>query len=129
MGRDELIELRRVSCIWRARGYGEQHVTEIRAVGNRKEFDGVENHVGFAAVRQLKLDRHAMRVREAGAIRDVGNARRVRETYRHEDRASGKQHRLTQTSGLRRGFEATRDNYSLGVISAKSRMNAIKLNS
>jgi hypothetical protein len=28
---------------------------------------------------------------------------------------------------LRRGFEASHDNYSLGVISAKSRMNAIKL--
>ena len=25
--------------IWRAGGYGEQHVTEIRAVGNRKESD------------------------------------------------------------------------------------------
>jgi len=68
-----------------------------------------------------------MRVREAGAIRDTGNARRVRETYRHGDRAAGKQHRLAQTSGLRRGFEASRDNYSLGVISAKAGMNAIKL--
>ena len=77
MGRDELIELCRFSCIWRAGGYGEQHVAEIRAVGNRKEFDGVENHVGFAAVRQMKLDRHAMGVCEAGAIGNIGNARRV----------------------------------------------------
>jgi hypothetical protein len=34
---------------------------------------------------------------------------------------------LLKRCGLRRGFEASRDNYSLDAISAKSRMNAIKL--
>lgn len=75
----------------------------------------------------MKFDRHAMRIRKARAISDIGNTRRVRDTHCHGDRAAGKQRRLAQTSGLRCGFEASRNYHSLGVISAKTGMSAKKL--
>src|SRR5688572_14302879 len=58
----------------RAGGHGQQEVAELDRRGDREEAQAVDHDVGVAAVRQVELDRHAMRVGLGIAVGEVGDA-------------------------------------------------------
>ena len=73
----ELFKFGWLGGIWRARGYSQVKISKIFAGAHREKFQGVDDHVRLAAVRQVELNRHAMRIGVRGPVRNIGYPRRV----------------------------------------------------
>src|SRR5258706_7097405 len=72
MARRELLDLGRFWRIGRARGHSQQEIAKVFPIGDREKFKRIDDHVGIAAIRQMKLERHAMRIGLLRAIRQIG---------------------------------------------------------
>ena len=60
MARRELLEFCWLGGVRWTRGQCQQQIAKVFAGGYRKEFEGVDHHVGVAAVRQMEFDGHAV---------------------------------------------------------------------
>src|SRR5262249_28736853 len=120
----ELLEFRRFSGVGRARGQGQQQIAKIFAGCYWKELERIDHHVGVAAVREMKLDGHAVRIGGAGPVRHIRYSSRIGESHGRWDRAAVKQYRSTQPRCFRRRLEAAFDNDAFGVIGAEARMDS-----
>src|SRR6516165_10662 len=69
----------------------QQQIAKVFAGGYRKELEGVDHHVGFAAVRQMELDGHAVWISVGGPVRDIRYAGRIRESHCHWNRTAVEQ--------------------------------------
>jgi len=72
MASRELLEFRRLGGFRRACGQRQKQVAELLATRYGEELEGIDHHVGIAAVRQVVLDRHTMRVCQVRSVRQVG---------------------------------------------------------
>jgi hypothetical protein len=124
VGGHELVELRGLARIARAGGHRQQQIAEVLARGDREEFQRIDDHVGVAAVGQMVLDGHAVRIGRLGAVRQVGDSRGIGEAHGHRNLAAVEQHRLAQGRRVRRGREAALGHQALGVIGAEAGMDA-----
>ena len=103
MGRRKLLQLGRLGGIRRTCRHGEQHIPEVFSRRHREEFERVNHHVGFAAVGEMKFNGHSVWISLRGAIRQIGNTRRIRKAHNHRNGSAVEQHCLAETGGFRRG--------------------------
>src|SRR6516225_3969080 len=123
MARRELLEFCWLGGVRWTRGQCQQQIAKVFAGGYRKEFEGVDHHVGVAAVRQMEFDGHAVWIGVGGPVRDIRYASRIRESHCRRNRTAVEQYGSAQPGGLRRRLEAALNNDALGVIGTKSRMD------
>src|SRR6516165_8085733 len=122
MARRELLEFCRLGGVGRTCCQCQQQIAKVFAGGYRKELERVDHHVGVAAVRQMKLDSHAVRIGVDGPVRDVRYSSRIGESHRRWDRAAVEQYGPAKPGCLGRSLEVAFDNDALGVISTKAWM-------
>ena len=127
VGGDERVEFRWLRGAGRAVRDRQEQVAEVFARRDDKELQRVDHHVGLVAVRQVELDRHAVRVGRVGAIGQVGNAGRIREPHGDRDRGAAEDRGLAQRRRGGRRLECALGHDALGVVGAKARMHAERL--
>jgi hypothetical protein len=82
---DEFLQRRRLRGVRLAGCHGHEQVAELGGSGHREEVQAVDHHVGFAAVRQAELYRHAVGIGVRVAVGKVGKTGRVREADGHRN--------------------------------------------
>src|SRR4029077_11752525 len=120
----ELLEFRRFRGVGRARGQGQQQIAKIFTGGYWKELEGIDHHVGVAAVWQMKLDGHAVRIGDIDPVRHIRYSSRIGKPHRRRDWAAVEQYRSTQSRCLWRRLEAAFHNDALGVTGAEPGVDA-----
>src|SRR6516162_4856793 len=123
MARRELLEFCRLGGVGRTCCQCQQQIAKVFAGGYRKELEGVDHHVGFAAVRQTELDGHAVWISIGGPVRDIRYAGRIREPHCRWNRTAVEQYGSAQPGGLGRSLEAAFNNDALGVICSEPGMD------
>jgi hypothetical protein len=124
VGGDELLEFCRLRRIGRARGNGKEQVAEIGAVRHREKLERVGHHVDFLAVRQMKLDRHAVRIGKRRTVRQVRYAGRIGEAHGRRNGAAVEQLCLAQRRRSGRSLEAAFNHHAFRMVGAVSGMGA-----
>src|SRR3954447_1097177 len=96
MANDEFVKLGRLGCVWRACSDCQKQVTKLLASGDHEKLQGVDHHIGLAAIRQMELDRHAMRVRGIRTVRYVWDTGGSREPHGDRNCPAAKNRRFAE---------------------------------